>query len=274
MDFLFEVAGLSVPLIQEIVWVGGLKYDLVHDCLHPPYFITKNSIPIENHSGHNLAQHAKLRHPKWIGVPVNTSKHKIQELIQRAFKTKRHVHIQRLNKRIIYAWFSDYDDFQQQATKYKWSMTNNYWTDQCTFVNTKLTRVNINVPHCQHNLIQQIDVRHYSNLTSLIVVNQRIQALDLQNCINLETIVCYRNPLLEINISGCVNLRYLDVESTNIKTLDISSCINLNDLIVIRTPKLRKLNCLQNRTLWIIKVRCGERKFIWKLPQTAIAHLM
>jgi len=55
MEFLFEVTGLSVPLVQEIVWLSELKYTVL-DCLKPPhYFIPKGSVPIENHAGHNLA---------------------------------------------------------------------------------------------------------------------------------------------------------------------------------------------------------------------------
>lgn len=64
MNFLFEVGCLTTPLIQKIVWLSELKYDVL-DCLKPPYyFIPKGSVPIENHAGHNLAQHAQLKNTK------------------------------------------------------------------------------------------------------------------------------------------------------------------------------------------------------------------
>ena len=86
MDFLFKVSGLSAPLVQEIVWLSELKYDVL-DCLKPPYyFIPKGSVPIENHAGHNLAQHAKLDEPKWIGVPHETSTQIVKQLIQKVLK--------------------------------------------------------------------------------------------------------------------------------------------------------------------------------------------
>ena len=73
MEFLFEVAGLSVPLIQEIVFLAQFEYNVL-DCLKLPYyFIPKGSVPIENHAGHNLAIHAQLKNPKWLGLPPDTS---------------------------------------------------------------------------------------------------------------------------------------------------------------------------------------------------------
>ena len=83
MEFLFEVAELSVPLIQEIVFLSQLEYDVL-DCLKPPYyFIPKGSVPIENYAGHNLATHAKLENPKWVGVQPETSTQIVKELIQK-----------------------------------------------------------------------------------------------------------------------------------------------------------------------------------------------
>jgi hypothetical protein len=82
VEFLFQVQGLSVPLVQEIVWFADLEYDVL-DCLKPPYFIPKGSIPIENHAGYNLAQHAKLVEPKWLGLPPDTPNKIVEVLIEK-----------------------------------------------------------------------------------------------------------------------------------------------------------------------------------------------
>jgi hypothetical protein len=117
MDFLFDVVGLSVPLIQEINWLTDLKYNVL-DCLKPPYFIPKGSVPLENHAGHNLATHAQLDEPKWIRVPFETSPETIKALIQQVLGPV--IHHQFCSTCIIYSVTTDRKLLSFQNTIKKW----------------------------------------------------------------------------------------------------------------------------------------------------------
>jgi hypothetical protein len=109
--------GLSVPLVQEIVWLSELKYDVL-DCLKPPYFIPKNSVPIENHAGHNLAQHAKLVEPKWLGLTSDTPHKTVEELIEKVLDCLAIVDERDENGSFIYVTSRIMDSFQKNPWTY------------------------------------------------------------------------------------------------------------------------------------------------------------
>ena len=164
MDFLFDVAELSVPLVQEIVFLAQLKYDVL-DCLKPPYyFIPKESIPIENHAGHNLAQHAQLENPQWIGILPETSTQIVKELIQKVLG--QNITLTRCPDQILYSLKSDRQFLLEQNEKYGWKYDWTYnkqkWKG-CTFNDqNRLTRF-----HCFNTHIKELDVSQCAQLQVL-----------------------------------------------------------------------------------------------------------
>lgn len=284
MDFLFEVAGLSVPLVQEIVFLIGTQVNIL-DCLKPPYyFIPKNSIPIENHAGHNLAQHAKLQNPKWIGVPTNTSKHTIKEFIEKVLG--QNVELTICTDRIIYNFKSDKQLLLEQSKKYNWTSewipkteeqkcrmfnkqnrliyffhTNNPMTNIDVYPFTQLKDLRINktqvkaldvrqctqlqILYCDTVPIKELDVTQCTQLQQLTCCNTNIQELDVTQCTQLNLIYCHNTPIQELDVTQCILLETLHCYSTEIKELNVTQCTQIVELDCCRIPELKELNINQ-----------------------------
>lgn len=228
MEFLFGVAELSVPLIQEIVFLSVLEYDIL-DCLKPPhYFIPKNSIPIENHTGYNLAQHAKLKNPSWIGVPPETSTEKIQELIQQTIDPKQSIVLERSWDCILYSFQSDNVHFTNFCKKHDLLHFGTKWGQYCDFdFNKRMIKLHI----ISLDGIKHLDATPYHWLTILNCSdNQSLTKLTLGNCPHLEELLCYKTNISTIDLSGCPNLKTLSCGATNISNLSLVNCTKLQEL--------------------------------------------
>lgn len=271
MDFLFGVRCLTAPLVQEIVFLASLNYDILQ-CLKPPYFIPKGSVPIENHAGHNLAAHAKLGELKWFGVPPETCDKTIQQLIQQAIG--RSVTIERTTFQIIYTVETDRQQLWKQNHEYKWKID---WVfddpNKLFFVFNDHNRL-CKLKLCYFTNIQSLNVLPFSELRELYCECTNVDYLDLSNCSKLQTLQCDTTMLQSLDISKCLELEHLDCSSnrltklnvghnskleilccasTEIETLDLSSCTqlaelfcsntNLTELNVSNCPNLEELSC-------------------------------
>jgi Leucine-rich repeat (LRR) protein len=258
MEFLFEVAELSVPLVQEIVWLSELKYDVL-DCLKPPYyFIPKGSVPIENHAGHNLATHAKLENPKWLGVPHETLGKTVKHLIQKVLNQS--VVLTRFSDQILYSLQSDQHFLQEQNERYGWNYDWTYkdkkWKG-CTFnEQNRLTRFD-----CSYNTeIKDLDVTQCSQLQQLYCWNNRFKELDVTTCTQLQELWCSFTQLRELDVSQCTQLQDLSCSDTRITILDVSSCIQLQSLNCSRSPigELHLGRCIQLQQLFCSNTQIKE----------------
>ena len=265
MDFLFEVVGLSVPLIQEIVWLANLKYDVL-DCLKPPhYFIPKGSIPIENHAGHNLAQHAKLENPQWIGISPETSNDIIKQLIRKVLG--QNITLTRCPNQILYSLKSDRQFLQEQNKKYKWNydwtynVENEEWKG-CTFNDqNRLTKFN-----CPQ--IEELDVSQCTQLQELYCYGTQIKELNIDQCTQLLILWCSYTQIEELDVSQCTQLQELDCSHTQIKELDVSRCTQLRDLNCYNTQikeldvrqctQLQELSCSSTQIKELDVTRCTQ----------------
>ena len=279
MNFLFEVAGLSVPLVQEIVWLSELKYDVL-DCLKPPhYFIPKGSVAIENHTGHNLAQHGKLENPPWLGLPPETPSHVIKEIIRKVLN--RQVEITIYLDRILYWAKTDKQLLLEQNKKYgwdyDWANEQGLWKD-CIFNdqnrlnqlrlshNKRITKFDPNLFaeleqfHCNHTSIQYLNISWCIQLYRLDCSFTKIGDLDVSQCTQLESLsCCHNNYLTKLDVSQCTQLESLYCHYTQIKELDVSQCtqlqqlhchnINLKELDLSQCIQLRSLDCAFNTRL-------------------------
>jgi Leucine-rich repeat (LRR) protein len=277
MEFLFEVAGLPVPLVQEIVFLAQLEYDDVLDCLKPPYyFIPKNSISIENHAGHNVATHAQLENPKWIGVPPDTSNEIVKQLIQKVLG--QNVKLTRYPNQILYSLQSDRQFLQEQNEKYGWNyhwqyeVGNEEWKD-CIFNNqNRLIKFNCSYKQqikeldvsqctqlqqlcCWNNRFKELDVTTCTQLQEFYCSNTQIKELDVSQCTQLQTLLCSNTQIKELDVSQCTQLQELDCYNTQIKELDVSQCTQLQKLRCYET-QLKELDasqCTQLQQLWCSK---------------------
>jgi hypothetical protein len=236
MDFLFQVQELSVPLIQEIVFLSNLEHDAL-DCLKPPYyFIPKGSVPIENHAGHNLARHAQLKNPKWIGVPPDTSDEIVKQLIQKVLNHS--VVLTRFPCQILYSLQSDRQFLQEQnenyGWNYDWQYDKDYWQG-CTF-NKQNQLIEF---HCSCNKqIQELDICQCTQLQKLGCSNIQIKELDLNRCTHLQDLRCFNTQIKELDLSRCIQLRVLVCSNTQLKELDVSQCTQLQVLYCSRDVKI------------------------------------
>jgi hypothetical protein len=235
MEFLFEVVGLSVPLVQEIVWLSELNYDIVNVLKPPYYFIPKGSIPIENHAGHNLATHAKLDEPKWIGVPPDTSDEIVKELIKKVLG--HNVKLERFPCQILYSLKSDRQFLQEQNEKYGWKYNwiyNEQWKG-CTFNNqNRLIQFN-----CSYNTnIKELNPSRFIQLQKLSCVNTQIKELNASQCTQLQHLNCDNNQIRNLDVSQCTQLQRLYCYNTQIKELDVSQCTQLQKLGCSKDIKL------------------------------------
>lgn len=250
MEFLFNIQGLSSPLIQEIVWLTDLNYGIM-DCLKPPYFIPKNSIPIENYAGHNLATHAKLENPKWLGVPPDTPNKTIHKLIQNILN--RQANIERFHGRILYSTKTDKQILMEQREKYNWQFDwvykvrdgmyktctinnqnqstwfrelNKYKYKTCSFNNqNRLTWFYVTCLKLQY-----LDVSLFSQLTYLNCAHTQITELNVTNNTQLRELFCGDNPIKTLDISHCTQLVHLGYYGTQINEIDISQCKQLKQI--------------------------------------------
>lgn len=263
MEFL---SCLSQPLIQEVVFLVGLQFPFV-DCLESPYFIPKGSIPIENHAGHNLAQHAKIANPKWIGVPPETPKDTIKSFVE--FVMKQSVIIQQFSDRIVYSIKTDRQLLLEQCKSHiahsNWNLKSSEWTGctfdefNCltelqarpvrqtvelyapTFLNLCVIRLRIGnlaeidlslCPQLQlvdifATMTERLNLSGLEQLKKLCCTRIPITTLDLSSCINLERIHCSNTKLTGLDLSHCPKLEYLDCADTNIQQLDVNPCSQL-----------------------------------------------
>jgi Leucine-rich repeat (LRR) protein len=243
--------------VQEIVWLSELKYDVL-DCLKPPYyFIPKGSVPIENHAGHNLATHAKLVEPKWIGVPLETSNEIVKELIQKVLCQS--IVLTRFSDQILYSFQSDRQFLQEQNNKYGWNYD---WTDNekwqnCTF-NTQNRLIDFNCSLITQ--LEELDVSQCTQLQKLSCYNTRIKELDICQCTQLKVLWCSYTQIEELDVSQCTQLRHLDCLNNQIKELDVSQCTQLQELYCSKTQikELDVSQCTQLHTVWCHNTQIKE----------------
>ena len=250
MDFLFDVVGLSVPLAQEIVFLAEIKYDVL-DCLKPPYyFIPKNSIPIENHTGHNLAIHAKLEQPKWLGLPPDTPNEIVIKLIKKVFD--QNVEFTRYVDRIIYNFKSDKQLLLEQYEKYNWNFKQK---------NYKFNKQNRLIHFFQsNNRMTDIDVYPFTQLTELCINKTQVKALDIRHCTQLQLLYCDSVPIEELDVTQCTQLQHLTCRNTNIQELDVTQCTQLN-LIYCNNTAIKELDvtpCILLKTLLCYSTKIKE----------------
>jgi hypothetical protein len=244
MEFLFEVVGLSVPLVQEIVFLAQLKYDIVNVLKPPYYFIPKNSVPLENHAGHNLATHAKLDEPKWIGIPPETLDESVKQLIRKVLC--RNVKLERFPCQILYSFQSDRQFLQEQNEKYGWNYDWQYEVDNekwqnCTF-NTQNRLIKFNC--CHNTQIKELDASQCTQLQELHCYRTRIKELDVSQCTQLQILSCSNTQIKELDVSQCTQLKVLYCNNTQIKELDVSQCTQLQELHCFNT-EIKELDVSQ-----------------------------
>jgi hypothetical protein len=280
MDFLFEVGCLTTPLIQEIVWLADLKYNVL-DCLkHPHYFIPKNSIPIENHTGHNLARHAQLKNPNWIGVPPDTPNELIKQLIKKVLD--RSVELTRFLGQILYSLKSDRQCLLDQNEKYGWNYHWNYeqvnWKG-CTFnEQNRLIELKCNWNeqvkeldlsqyaqlrklNCSYTNIKELNVSPCTQLQRLNCSYTHIKEIDLSHCTQLQELWCYNTQIKEMDVSQCTQLQHLSCSDIQIKELDVSQCTQLHILNCSWNTHIKKLDlsqCTQLQQLWFNNTQIEE----------------
>lgn len=277
MDYLHNVAELSVPLIQEIVWLSKLEYDIL-DCLKPPYyFIPKNSVSIETQSGHNLAQHAKLQNPKWIGVPFGTKRKTMQTLIQKALQTHRTIGISRHSTHFQYHLKNDIDAFIEQNYYTKWNVEQHCIFDDDNF---RLVEFHVNRQEDDNSDSDDDDddevvpayPLYLSGFEQLREINYSLDPYSYH----------YRFPISRLHIQGCPNILTIDVSHCQIKELDLSSCVLLESLFCQYNPltklniekclKLEELNCSYT-LLSELDLRSHKRKQCIRISKSTIQKL-
>ena len=112
---------------------------------------------------------------------------------------------------------------------------------------SEITKLDIS----EQNLIGELNLTGFVNLTELYCFNNNLTNLDLSNCLKLTILECSNNNLTKLDISNLSNLTKLYCFSNQLNKLDISNLSNLtilecfgNQLTNLNLNKLSNLTIL------------------------------
>lgn len=69
-----------------------------------------------------------------------------------------------------------------------------------------------------------------SRIRAFTCNNQKVNSLDISNCVDLKTLQCSGNKLTSLELDGCTVLQYLYCSSNQLPSLDVSDCAYLRKL--------------------------------------------
>lgn len=81
-------------------------------------------------------------------------------------------------------------------------------------------------------------IEHFTNLTTLVCVNNSITSLDLSQNVNLQQVDCSNNQLTVLELPACSTLTTLHCAGNQLSGLDLSPCPQLTDVQVDGTTQI------------------------------------
>jgi len=98
------------------------------------------------------------------------------------------------------------------------------------------------------NIIEKIDISNNPNIESLWVSGNKLENLDVRNCLSLKGLQCTNNKIGELDLSNNSNLTSLDVRNNNLKSLNLDNNIQLESVQFSGNP-IEKINLSNNKNL-------------------------
>ena len=93
---------------------------------------------------------------------------------------------------------------------------------------------------CQHNELEELNLKDNANLTELNCSYNQLTTLDVSKNAKLSVLRCYNNDMEKLNLGDITHLTVLQCEDNNLTELDVSKNPNLKEL-QCRENKLRRL---------------------------------
>ena len=107
---------------------------------------------------------------------------------------------------------------------------------------------------CDSNDITELDLVKNISLVFLECSFNKINKLNVANCIEMKSLICWDNQLTQLDLSNNTVLRYLDLDENMLQTVDISKNINLDTLYAGQRTgyELNSLDVSKNEVLKLL----------------------